>query len=255
MSTDASGGSTEIDPVIIEKYKRMGEIQRLLDAVLSEINENAERIYEPYIVTSEKFQSAVIKARQSLGIERLHNLGDEHINDWVERNIKPVAIPKYPHITSAEELSTRRFWTTIDSARKDANLPQTWRTYLAIFVITDAPPKLSDISSKRKLIEVKGIDTDTITIRIAKGIRYEEYTKSWTALSEFLGKGRRKTMLPDEQVRLRDLEMYNKHQQGSTQRELAEEYFTTDIEYSKDAVKKALKRQKKLFNKGTDLAQ
>lgn len=238
-----------------EKHKKMAEIQHLINGVLAEINEASELAYEPYIIMSKEFQNAYDTTRNALGITGLNKLEAEHLNDWIEANIAPAPISKHPHIKDSGELSIRRFWSAIDSAMSGMNVPDNWRMYFANYVITGTPPDESHITTRRKLIEVKSIDKNSVTIKFNTGIHHEEYAKTWNAITKHLGKGRRRATRPNPETRIRDLQMHGKKQTGYSNSKLAEEYFTTGKEYAEDAVKKAVKRQKKMFDEGIDLTQ
>ncbi len=236
------------------KQEQISKLQLAIDDLFSETNENAEREYEYYIITSKKFQAAVNSAEVKLGIAGVKGrlkIDDKEAVDWA---IKQLNSNKSPVQVLKKKLE-KQFYEIVDQAVNEAGLTSKWRDYIAIYLVKKMPPKIN-VFPPNRLVTVQDLTADSLTVNIRKGIRHEEYIKTWLALSDFLGKGRRKLKTPDEQTRIRDLQMYGKRETyGSTQKKLAEEYVKTDIEYAKDTVKKALKRQKKLFNEGTDLAK
>lgn len=237
------------------KHLLIREWQDRTDGLIDELNGNDERKFELYIVNSEKFQSAVESTRLKLGInivskadlDGLSEIEKNNIGLWADDNI---VVDELPSSSSAAIY----FYQVINDAIDGIKLPRTWRNIFAYYAITNDVPTSSMISSSRKLIQVKNIDEDSITLRLSKGIRYEEFTKLWLIVTLYLGPGRRKTKSPDAETRIRDLQMYGKKQRGYKNSEIAKEYFASDINDATDAVKKAIRRQRKLFDKGTDLA-
>lgn len=232
----------------------IANLQLAVDDIFSRANEDAEREYEYYIISSKKFQNAINKAEIRLGfvgIKGRLKIPDEEAVSWA---IKKLNGDK-PKTSITQKKCKQQFYEVVDIAVKEAGLPAKWREYVAIYLVKKMPPKIFVFPALR-YVTVQDVNTDSVTVSFRKGIRHEEYIKAWLTLSNFLGKGRRKLKAPDEQTRIRDLQMYGKRETyGSTQKKLAQEYVNTDIEYAKDTVKKALKRQKKLFDEGTDLAK
>lgn len=206
-------------------------LQQRIDSIIRELNRDSDEVFAPYITYSDSVQSAVSTTRKELGLEK----------STIPKNDQP----QWAKINSKLLLKGFTY----------SKLPTEWYTFFVQYVATNSPPSIADTIEHPRFIEIIDNDANGITLKINKGIRYEEFLNGWNALSEHLGKGRRKNKLPNESTRIRDLQMHGKKEMGYTQKQLAEEYFQTDVEYSKDAVKKALKRQKQLFDEGTDLAK
>jgi hypothetical protein len=51
--------------------KSKAEIQKLLDSILAELNEDSIRIFEMQITSDSQFQESVARARKKLGIKSM----------------------------------------------------------------------------------------------------------------------------------------------------------------------------------------
>jgi hypothetical protein len=229
-------------------------IQKELDELFSSENEENERAYELYVTQSERFKLAINTARARLGIENVRvpfGFEEDYIDDWIVANVKS-ADPAHTYQKAIEKVLT------------DTGLPLKWRNYIKIYLITGMSPS-SNVFPSTSYIEVLEINEKNTTLSIKSGIRYEEYIAAWKVLSKVLGKARRKVKKRDEDKTVRDLQMYHlrgvysksKHKDYVTQKALAERYINAsiNIDDAKDTVKKALKRQRKLHDKGIDLAE
>lgn len=207
-------------------------IQANIDSVMLELNRASDSIFDNYIIQSEEVQNAVRSAQKELGVERSTIPKNKEIS-WIKTN--SAVLKKW-------FASTR--------------LPDSWYTFFVQYVISAYVPPSTDLVHRESYIEIQDTDDHSVTLRIKKGVRFEEYTYAWKALSPFLGAGRRKNKLPDYDTRIRDLQMYGKHQSGYTNKMIADDYVNAiNDDNAKDTVKKAVRRQKKLFEKGTDLAK
>lgn len=208
------------------------EIQALVDAIIGDLNRDSDNVFEPYISYSDKLLNAVSVTRKKLGIEKSTIPKNEQAS-WLETNKQ-----------------------TLLSGFETTGLPKSWYTFFVQYVATNTAPSITETVAHRRFIEVTESTDDSITIKISKGVRFEEYTAIWKALSPFLGTGRRKNKQPDYDTRIRDLQMYGKQQSGYTNKMIADDYVVAiNDDNAKDTVKKAIRRQKKLFEKGTDLAE
>lgn len=238
----------------------VNEIQSKIDELFSDDNEDIERSYELYIISSDKFTKAIVNARKKLSLEsfiskkngtKAHAKDFKHLMNYDDRSVVDIVVKE------SSGLSKEKFYEVVDVAVNEAGLPAKWREYIAIYIIKQRPPQFN-VFPPNRYISVEEIEDDTVTLKIKKGLRYEQYLKSWQALSVFLGKGTRKLKTPNEETRIRDLQMHGKRETyDSTYRQLADEYINSaiNIDDAKDTVKKAYKRQKKLFDEGTDLTQ
>lgn len=241
---------------MFDRQKEVTKIQALVNGIVGSLNENSERVFEPYIITSSKFQSAISNARKKLNIAGLQKVDEHQIIEWILEHLG--GNPKNPITEKTNAMFLKEFYQAVDSALHEAELPESWREYIAIYIVTEIPPD-SKVLGTKPIAQVENVTDSSMTITFRKGMRHEEYIKLWSAISKFLGPGRRKNKMPDADKRIRDIQMHGKKQAYGNKlsySELSKEYLPeTDVEYAKDTIKKAIKRQKKLFDEGTNLAK
>lgn len=226
-------------------------IQLFIDAEIGKLNESSDRIYEPYILASERFQAAIAKARIELGIPRVNNVHEGEILEWVVSHLG--GNPHERPTSDSNRQQLRDFYRIVNSTLIEAGLPDKWMFYVASYVVNSTPPDSHAFGNFHPVTVVKTED-DGIVIKIKKGARYEEFISAWKPIAEYLGKGRRKSKSRPEQAR--DLEVFMKRNNLKlTVSELAKLYFGVANEWTIDAVKKVLRRQKHLYEKGTDLTK
>jgi hypothetical protein len=226
------------------------DIQKILNSVLTDLNEDSIRIFENQITSDERFQKTVVaEARKDLGIK---------IQTYEETGRAGIKI--YADTTLAKDevnqrvVNSPQYAQWVNRVLIDTGLPEMWREYVSAYISGQPVSKKELTIFQNEHIFVNEVNADSIVINIRKGIRYDEYIKAWEALSPYLGKGRRKNSARENAIR--DLQMYHSfYFRGLTYREIAQLYLNTDIEYGIETVKKAVKRQKKLFDEGTNLTK
>jgi hypothetical protein len=229
--------------------KSKAEIQKLLDSILAELNEDSIRIFEMQITSDSQFQESVARARKKLGIK----IPTQKEKGRNERELN--ADVNFGDYQADDKLvNSKQFLSSVDKVILETKLPEIWRDYIAAYISGKSLSKDDLKIYKNEHLIVENADEDSIVIRIRKGIRYEEYVKAWDALAFHLGKGRRRNTVRDNAIR--DLQMYHSfYFRGLPYKEISKLYLDTDVEWGVDTVKKAIKRQKKLFDEGIDLAK
>jgi hypothetical protein len=228
-------------------------LQADLDAALATINEDSLRVFETQITSSKSFQEGVAETRKVVGIyfptyhESGRNGAEINADILLDRN-------KLSEKRVREIIESEKFKKCVDKLMQNTGLPNHWREYVIAYITGQPIDKESLTVFTNEHILLESIDDNSLTVKIKKGTRYDEYIKAWDSLSKHLGKGRRKDSSRDNAAR--DLQMYHSfYYRGLSLKEIAKLYLNTDVEYGVDTVKKAIRRQKKLFDEGTDLAQ
>ena len=234
------------------KYTKT-ELQADLDSALATINEDSLRVFETQVTASKSFQDAVAETIKVTGLESpVLTVSDKYDTQmsanvlFRQRGTPPQKVRKI--------IESKEFKDCIDKLMQDTSLPNRWREYAIAYITGQSVSKKNLTLSTNEHILLEKIDDNSLTIKIRKGVRYDEYIKTWGSLSKHLGKGRRKDSTRDNAVR--DLQMYHSfYYRGLSLKEIAKLYLNTDVEYGVDTVKKAIRRQKRLFDEGTDLAK
>ncbi len=254
---------------------KKSELQKLVDELFAQDYQGASQSYSRPVLWPTDYNKIIETARKKLGITSKalmiigKNQGILSRKDGVigAKDYYPIAEDKYlelviAHIKSSSKAKTdvqakEHFYSVVDEVLGRTGLSEEWREYVAVFIVTNMPPS-KNFPAPYPFITVQDTDDDSVTIKIHRGIRYEEYITAWAALAEFLGLGRRKAKKLSEKTAAIHAQMYGKREfYGLTYRQLAEEYGIErlTVDDAKDYVKKVIKRQKKLRNGGTDLTK
>lgn len=254
---------------------KKSDLQKLINELYAQDYQGTDQSYERPLLWPSDYNKIIETARKKLGLtsKALMAIGKEkgilQRKDGVigVKDYYPVTEDKYlklviAHIKSSSKAMTDSkakdyFYSVVDEVLGRTGLSEEWRDYVAVFIVTNMPPS-RNFPAPYPFIKVQDIDEDSVTIKIRKGIRYEEYVTAWAAIVQFLGLGRRKAKKRDEQTAAIHAQMYGKREfYGLTYKQLAEEYGIERLTFddAKDYVKKAIKRQKKLRQEGTDLTE
>lgn len=254
---------------------KKSELQKLVDELFAQDYQSINESYPRPFLWPADYNKILETARKKLGITSKalmiigKNQGILSRKDGVigAKDYYPIAEDKYlelviAHIKSSSKAKTDiqakdYFYSVVDEVLVRTGLSKDWREYVAVFVVTNMPPG-KNFPAPYPFIRVQESDDEFVTIKIYKGIRYEEYITAWAALAQFLGLGRRKAKKLNEQTAAIHAQMYGKREfYGLTYRQLAEEYGIErlTVDDAKDYVKKVIKRQKKLRSGGTDLTK
>ncbi len=246
------------------------ELQKLVDELFAQDYQGTDQSYARPVLWPADYNKIIETARKKLGIttKALMTIGKSHgllqRKDGVigAKNYYPITEDKYlelviAHIKSGSKTMTDKqakdsFYAVVDEVLVRTGLSEEWRDYVAVFIVTNMPPS-KNYPAPYPFIKVQDVGDEFVTIKLRRGIRYEEYVTAWAALAEFLGLGRRKAKKRDEQTAAIHAQMYGKREfYGLTYRQLAEEFGIErlTVDDAKDYVKKVIKRQKKLHSGG-----
>lgn len=250
------------------------DLQKLVDELFAQNYQGTDNSYVRPLIWPSDYNKIIETARTKLGITPKALMSIGKAKGILKRNEKVIGVKEYypiiegkylelviAHLQSSSKMTAgqakNHFYSVVDEVLLRTGLSEEWRDYVAVFIVTNMPPS-RNFPAPYPFITVQDVVEDSITIKIRKGIRYEEYVTAWTALVQFLGLGRRKAKKRDEQTAAIHAQMYGKREfYGLTYKQLAEEYGIERIavDDAKDYVKKVIKRQKKLHQEGTDLTK
>lgn len=218
-------------------------IEELLEYYLKAKDQKKLRIDEKHIIGDGQFQDAIRKARQELHIEYNYLDYEDNLDDWVVELVSGKSINKVrkygEEYNDCLEKYDRVAWT----ATENANLPYGWHQWVKLYIAMDKPPDAVVIEPEvEDVIEVIGIDKNSLVLRLNKGLKADEYRNAWKAFSQFLKE-------PSEyQPRAHILKnkIYLDRRKGMTIKQIADKYFPNEAyrEATYSKVKKIIKRFK-----------
>jgi len=219
----------------------VSRIEQKLSYYLESKDQEKLRIDEKYILADDQFQDAIREVRKELSVDEDYLEYEDDLDDWIVEHItgKPLSsVRKYSNeYHDALEKYNKLAWI----ATEKANLPYGWHEWVRIYIATDRPPQNitiePDVDEK---IEIIGIDSNSLIIRLNKGLRPNEYRSAWKAFSDFL---RQPSEYRPRSDRLKN-RIYLDRQKGLTYKEIADKYYPGDEDrfMAYDKVKKIIKR-------------
>lgn len=217
------------------------QIEQKLEYYLQTQDQHKLRTDEKYILNDAQFQGAITEAREKLKIENDYLEYEDDLDDWIVALLSgkdSSSIEKYgSEYDEYIEKYNRIAWT----ATEKANLPYGWHDWVRLYIATNQPPKDIIIEpSIQDIIEIIGMDDDSLVIRLNKGIKAEEYRSAWKAFAEFL-KG---SSAYRPYAHILKNKIYLDHTKGMSVGEIVDKYFSeeTDRIASHDKVRKIIKR-------------
>jgi len=242
----------KISELELSRIKSVILLNSLIHAEIAKKHEDSGRKNERYIISSEKFQSAVNTARRNLGF-----INDEHID---EINIQQWAVQQMS-LREVSETSNKKYFNylkkfsdEISTATKNAGLPKQWEFYVACFVVNKEPPKSQVFTNSEYLVVENISDNGDIAIKLRPGLRQDDYYRAWKPLGKYLGSGKRldKAYSSESTRKL----IYEDKLSGLSYRDVAKKHFpNSDIILATDRVKKIIIREKKRFSEGINLTK
>ena len=228
-----------------------------IKSYLANLYDSNYRKNEPYILSDKSFVAAIENGRKSLGfsLERdiSFDIDEDDLEKWVvylttgEKNLRPRSALYRSAVMS--------FTETVSRVLTEANLPNKWDYFVAVYLLTGRPPK--DNAFDFDLVEVQSVDKDGVSLKFRKGISKAQFDKVWQVVSRVLGEPD-KTQIISKDAK-RNLEILRKKDSGLTYTELAKEYYPAQSESeigliaAEDTIKKIVRREREKFKSGTKL--
>lgn len=187
----------------------------LIQKEIGDYHEKSFRKDEQYIINSKRFQEAILKARNKLGLVKGKRVGVYSAD--LEKAVKE----------------------TLESA----GLSDDWYSYVEDYIATNSLPEKPLFLHPRKIM-VKEINEDNeLLIQLKPGLRYEDYIKAWNVFSRPLGAGvRLNKSYSNEDEHLKWLKDKDS---GMTYLQVATKHYPHNPEDNVEKVKKAILRLRK----------
>ncbi len=221
----------------------VSRIEHLLEHYLKAKDQKKLRSDEKHIINDERFQTAIWQARNELNIDHNYLNYEPDLDDWVVELISGKEIDEVSKYSEEYNDCLEKYNRIAWTATENANLPYGWHDWVKLYIAMDQAPQDVVIEPEvTDLIEVVGMDDNSLIVRLNKGLKPDEYRNAWKAFSQFL----KEPSAYQPRAHTLKNKIYLDRRKGMTVKQIADKYFPheTDREASYDKVKKIIKRYK-----------
>lgn len=233
----------------IESAKIALRLNLELQMALGEPHEKSSLVNEKLIIASDSFLNAILEARKKLKFTNTHTVDEGLIIEWAVSQLSDGKVNKSTDAGYYDLM--RLFFEEVSIATKNANLPKSWETYVAFYIVNQRSPEPFAFGMPENIKVIQANTNGDLLIKLSPNLRHEDYKAAWNVFNKHLGLG--KPLNRTRPQAERDYEIF-KNKGNLTQRQLAKKYLPNqaknDIVGAIKSIQQIVKRQRRHSREG-----